>query len=328
MPTKTDRYPPLNLRSKHELAKRISGKFFPYQEALLLINKCIKNFDSHWYDSKHSDPADEKYIRSAKGKPLERLLSLIDRKVLARHDFRIPQFIFGGVSEKNHIQAAHHLLGNQRERTLLALDIRRFFEQNDRGRVFCFFHQKCHCTIEVANLLADLCCVPIGPKGSGSPKKTLARGFATSSRLAVWCNQGLFLKVHWKTSRRLRGHDSRIAIFVDDIGITASRVEETKMKALADEIENIFRTSDPQRALELKQTKHRIEPFIGGATEHLGLGLGRNKVFLGRKTFGKYRSLNTKLRRAHVPNTEIDLLRKKSYEGYKYYISAINIGKA
>lgn len=96
-----NRYPKISIGSKNELAKRISGKMFSYNDALGLINDVLANFDRYWYDSADSEPEKEKYVRSAVGSPLNKLLKLIDQKVLAPHDFLIPDFVFGGVSGKN-----------------------------------------------------------------------------------------------------------------------------------------------------------------------------------------------------------------------------------
>jgi non-homologous end joining protein Ku len=50
------RYPKIGIRSKNELAKRISDDKFTQQEALALINDVIKNKDTYWKDSKRSEP--------------------------------------------------------------------------------------------------------------------------------------------------------------------------------------------------------------------------------------------------------------------------------
>lgn len=203
---KDDRYPSLSLRSKNEITKRISNPRLSLIEALSLINKVLNNYDKYWRDVKSfSEPEKDKYVRSAKGTSLGRILSLIDKKILAPSDKLIPEFISGGVSSKSHVQAAYYLLGKRRKRTKLGLDITRFFEQNGRERVFAFFYVKCKCSKKAANILANLCCVPMGAKNSGEAKKILARGFPTSTRLALWCNLDLFLRIYWKAKQLLKG---------------------------------------------------------------------------------------------------------------------------
>ena len=316
---KNKRYPFINLASKNELAKRIMGKKLPYPMALQLINDAINNFDAYWYDSAHSDPKEEKFVRSAVGNSLGKLLKLIDRKVLAPYDVMVPDFIFGGLAGRNHIQAAYHLLGERRGRTLLKLDIRRFFEQIQEQRVFYFFNKKCGCSVKAARLLARLCCVPVGPKGSSSTKKTLARGFATSARLALWCNLDLFIRLEQKMKRKLYGYDPRIAIYVDDIGITASRVETEDIKKFCSMIENLLVDFDSNQRLPINPKKKEILLAKTGM-EHLGLRLGR-KLSIGGKTRSKRDRISEALKWP-LSKADRDHLREKqrAYYSYQQYI--------
>lgn len=319
-----NRYPRLNIRSKSELAKRISNASLPFPKALVLINDVLENFDRYWHDSKRSEPEKEKYVRSAIGTPLGTLLALIDKKVLAPHDHLVPDFLFGGLSEKNHIQAAQSLLGTRRGRVLVGLDITRFFEQIKEARVFYFFHKKCGCSVEAARLLARLCCVPMGPQGTMGAEKSLARGFATSSRLAVWCNLDTFLRLKWKMRRELKAYDPQVALFVDDIGITASRVSVEKMEEVYEIAEEILRSSDKNQSLPLNNKKKKIQPFVKGA-EHLGLKLGRNKLAMGGKSRSRRDKITHALQKATMKNEIKELRkRKKSYGQYQKQISNLN----
>jgi hypothetical protein len=321
------RYPVLGLRSKNELAKRISGKYLPYAKALALINDAVKNFDIYWYDSDQSEPGKEKYVRSAVGNSLGRLLELVDRKVLAPHDEMIPEFIFGGLSGRNHIQAAHHLLGEQRGRTLIKLDVRRFFEQVKEKRVFYFFFSKCGCSKEVSQLLSRLCCVPLGPKGSGAVEKSIARGFATSPRLALWCNLDLFIRLNWRSRRKLHGHDPELAIFVDDIGITASRIDKEHMEKFSETAEDLLKNFDRNQSLPINTTKKEVRTFVDGA-EHLGLKLGRSKLTFGRKTRTKSDSVRNALARATSKDEKRDLIQKRrAYYVYRRQIVKVQADK-
>lgn len=52
---------PIRIRSKNDLAKRISDKNFPYEDALTLINTVQKDFDNLWRDNlKDSKPEVDK----------------------------------------------------------------------------------------------------------------------------------------------------------------------------------------------------------------------------------------------------------------------------
>ena len=307
------RYPKIHIGSKNELAKRLSNTKFPREESLSLINDVKRNFDKYWRDNMaRSEPLKEKYVRSAKGTQLGRLLNNINEKVLAPHDGMMPNFIFGGMKGMDHSMAAGHLLGKKRYRTLLKLDIKRFFEQVSRQKVINFL-QKSNCSEKAARLIADFCCVPVGPKGSMAQEMTIARGFATSSRLAAWCNLDIFIKLDRIIKKRLKGKDPRVAIYVDDIGIMASRVTEEEMEALKREIVVLFK----KEGLVLHKmdiTPHNEKPV------HLGLELRRNKLLIGPKTKSKIERLQNKSKKNLSPEERVfnkqrlgSLMRYKNY---------------
>lgn len=308
-------YPKLNIRSKNELAKQISDSKFTQADALRLINDVLDNFDQYWHDNlKMSEPAKEKYVRSAAGTPLGSLLKKINNKLLKKYDKYVPAFIFGGISTRNHIQAAAMLLGKQKSRTLIKLDLSRFFEQIERKRVFYFFNKKCGCSVRVSNLLADLCCIPTGPKESPSTTPVLARGFATSPRLAVWTNINTFVRLKWKANRILKGYDPRIAIFVDDIGISASKITDQSAKKVLTKVDDILKKFDKNQQLVTNKDKTRVVPFYLGA-EHLGLKLGRNIITAGKKTLGKFSRIKRGLSRTTI-NRKSTINIIKSYYCY------------
>ena len=312
--TKNKRYPQIKIRSKNELAKHLSGKKLLFEEALKLINDVIQNYDSYWKDSNSSEPKKNKYVRSAINTPLGKLLKLIDRKILAPHDNKIPEFIFGGIKGRNHIDASYSLLGKRRKRVLYKTDLKRFFEQISINRVSYFFHKKCGCSKKASELLANLCCVKLGSKGTQETDKVLTRGFSTSPRLAVWCNLDIFLRLSWRIKKILRGHDPRLAIYVDDIGVTGSRIDKDKIKSLANNIKNILLNFDANQELKINERKTGWKKFNKGV-EHLGVELGRNKLGLGGKTKAKFHKVNLLLKKG---NRSDKILRiKKGLSVYK-----------
>ena len=314
------RYPKIFIRSKSELAKRISHNKFPHQEALKLINDAIQNFDNYWRHSKRSEPKKDKYVRDAKGTPLGLLLNKIDAMLLSPHDKMLPNFIFGGIKGMNHAMAAKHLLGHKRRRTLLKLDIKHFFEQISEDRVAQFFHKKCNCSKKAARLISRICCVPLGPKGSNN-KKTIARGFATSPRLAVWCNLDAFIKLDRLAKKYLKGKDPRIMIYVDDIGITATHVTPAEMEYLYKEIDQLLK-SDQNQILELHPLgeKSKILSHEQGM-RILGVELRRNTLALGGKTKSKIETVKNKLKKNLQPK-ERDRYKQKrtALAYYKNYV--------
>ena len=95
-------FPKVQIRSKCDLVKHISHKGFSYPKALILLNDCLENYELHWRDSHHSDIKEGKYIRIAKWSILKKLHKKINVSILARHDEKLPSFIFGGVKGKDH----------------------------------------------------------------------------------------------------------------------------------------------------------------------------------------------------------------------------------
>jgi len=302
-----NRYPSINIRSKNELAKHLAGKKLTQQQALELINDVLANFDKYWRDNgAMSKPIDNKWVRDASYTNLGKLLKLINQKVLAPYDAMLPDFLFGGITGRNHKAAVKHLLGTKRGRVLLKLDISRFYERIELHRVEQFFALKAGCSKDSARLLARLCCVPFGAKEQPEDRVTVARGFATSSRLAVWCNLDAFIRLERQVQKHLRGKDARVSIYVDDIGITASRVSKEDMMALYPKIEHIL-ANDPKQPLPLNAKKTKIV-FHDGETydiagnyqgkwcfEILGLQMGRNKLSPGTRTRWKTADILHKL---------------------------------
>lgn len=334
MSIKNSQYPILKIQNKKDLAKRISDDNFPTKNALNLINDVQINFNKYWHDDKyHSEPEKEKYVRSCKYSPhkytpLGKLLKLINQRILAPQDKLIPSFIFGGISGKNHIQAAHNLLGHKKKRTLLKLDLHRFFEQNTNKRVSYFF-KKCECSDDISNLLSDLFCVPKCPKNSKSEELLLARGFATSPRLALWCNLNIFLKINRETRKFLKNKDPRISIYVDDIGISASRVDRETMNLLSEKIEDIIKNYDKNQLLQINSKKKSEDHIMlysdKKGIEHLGLKIGRNKITEGDKAKLKEKNINRKLKNCKNSEEKRNLIvRKKAYKNYKHYIKSQN----
>lgn len=315
------RYPKIAIKSKNDLAKRISHKKLSQQDALILINDVLANFDQYWKDAPEplSEPKKDKYVRNAKWTPLGKLLELIDRNVLQPYDTMLPYFIFGGVKGKDHVKAAKNLIGRKKYRTLLKSDLSRFYEHVPQERVVHFFMEKGQCSRAGARLLAKLCCVPKGIKGSGSSEMTIARGFATSSRLAVWCNLDFFLKLDWLVKKELKGHDPRLSIYVDDVGITASRVDKEQMNQLYILIQNVF-NPEVGYSLPLNEKKKKVKSYKEGM-RILGTIILRNNLRISDKTSGKIQLLKKKISKSRS-RKERQLYREKKNNlmTYKSYV--------
>lgn len=323
----TQRYPRIAIHNKNELAKRISNCSVSYQKKLELINNCIANKTSYWHDNlRISDPKKEKWVRDASYTPLGILLKDINSKILKPLDFAIPNFIYGGVSGRCAKDAALASLGNKRKRTMLKIDMKSFYEQISEKRISGLFQYKFGCGKNISKTIANIVCVPAGCKGSNSSKITLARGFATSSRLAIWANMDFFLRVRNRALRMLKGHNPRVIVYIDDIIITASRVDIDTMLKLYAEINKLLR-SDKNQPLSLNSAKSVIINYLGESYlinsgknarrqyEALGLKLGRNKIYIGAKTHAKL---------MHAKSISVNSNQLKGLKRYKRYVEAPN----
>lgn len=159
----------------------------------------------------------------------------------------------------------------------------------------------------------------------------MARGFSTSSRLSVWCNLDTFLKIERIVKKDLKGKDPRIAIYVDDIGITASRATVEEMLSLYKKIEALL-GADKNQKLPLNNAKTKIILHSGetynsdGALEgrwsfeHLGSQMNRNSLSPGSKSRWKIADLSYKVKKTKGKNKSINI-RHKALQKYKAYIT-------
>jgi hypothetical protein len=177
------------------------------------------------------------------------------------------------------------------------------------------------CSARASKILAGVCCVPYGPKGSKSLFRTIGRGFATSSRLAIWCNLDIFIHLNYLVQKKLKGCDPRFAIYVDDIGITASRVSKETMDQLAIDVEELLLNYDPSQQLPLNKKKTEVKLYNEKKFNHLGLTLGRKSVSIGGKTRSKMDKLKNELKRDLSQKEKLHLRRvRKALASYKQYV--------
>lgn len=319
------KYPKINIYSDKQLADRLSGKGSSFNATIGLIGDCLKNKDKYWHDNmKKSDPGHKKWFRSARGTPLGKLQELISERIFAPYDKYLPSFVHGGVVGKGIKTAANSLLGKKKHRMLLKIDMTRFFEHVSYDDVVDLFEDKFGCSPKVAKIIAEMSCVRKGPKGNddASNRMVLARGFSASGRIAVWCNIDLFMRIFYIVGKKLKGHDPKMAIYMDDIGITASRVESVQMVALYKDILKLIGETN----LEVNEGKtvivdymHRKYDFVDGSLcaksapfEFLGIELGRKKLFPGTRIRGDVSRLSQMKTRNHK--------QKRSLKGKKRFM--------
>lgn len=322
-------YPKLNLYTRKQLANVIRDKDLSFDAAMKLIDDCLINKDKYWSDNpKESKPDDDKWVRNASGTPLGKLQKRINQKVLAPHDSELPIFIYGGVGKKGIKNAAIALQGKKNKRTLLKLDMSHFFEHISYEDVVKILVRYCGCGKDVAHIIAEIACVQRGKKSSNNTnEKVLARGFSTSSRLAVWCNLSLFRELFYCMTKRLKEHDPRIAVYMDDIGITASRIAPVSLSLLYKDITELIENTSK---LEVNKNKTKIIDYLQheydvadghlledkiAQFEFLGIGIGRNRLYPGVKTRSKMAKL---IKKSHLSDEEL-----RTLKGQKRYVKFI-----
>lgn len=322
-------YLKLNLYNKKQLANAIRGKDLSFDAAMKLIDDCLMNKDKYWSDNpKESKPDDDKWVRSASGTPLGKLQKRINQKVLAPNDGELPIFIYGGVGKKGIKTAAIALQGKKNKRTLLKVDMRRFFEHISYEDIVNTLVCHCNCGKSVAQIIAEIACVHGGKKSSGNTnEKVLARGFSTSSRLAVWCNLNLFRNLFYCMAKRLKGHDPKIVVYMDDIGITASRVNPVLLSLFYKDIIMLIENTSK---LEVNKNKTKMIDYLqreydvvdgrvlegkNAQFEFLGIRIGRNRLYPGVKTRSKMAKL---IKKSNLSDEE-----RRTLKGQKRYVKYI-----
>lgn len=312
-----DRYPNISIRSKNELAKRISSRRLGSENALGLINRVLSQKDGLWHDNeKMSEPEKNKFVRDASQTELGKLLKLVDKRVLAPHDSSIPPYILGGVSKRSNIMAITKLLPIKK-RTLLKMDLKRFFEQIKHEWVVKFF-RKANCSVKGAKLLADLVCVPSGSKNN--PVKTdivLARGFATSSRLAVWCCLDFFVHLDWLVKDKLKFlKQKQLVVFVDDMGVCVGGMQYPQvLNRHAREIEKL--ASEYGLTVNCEKTKIYHHGYKR-PTDYLGGRLAKNKLTLAGKARSHLYKINHQLKDATINGATRKRLKKSRSSIFQY----------
>lgn len=315
-----NRYPKIYIRSKTDLAKRIAGKDLNFAEALALVNRVRQNKDKLWRDNmKMSEPDEGKFVRDASRTELGKLLKLIDKKLLAPHDNNLPRFIWGGISGRSNVLAVRELLP-LRKRSLLKMDLKRFFEQITRKRVVSFFMNKAQCSKKSANFLADLVCVSKGAKLQPTGELVLARGFATSSRLAVWCCLNFFLRLNWMVLDKLAQFKPRVVIFVDDIGIGVSGIKHPQLlNRTAMAIRRLAEKGIDGQALKFNEKKTRIYSYLYKTSmDYLGARLYKKTLGLTSKSRQRINILSKKIKDSSNSKNERRAFKQRRADIFHY----------
>jgi hypothetical protein len=300
----THKHPKLNLRTEKDLlsflnaAKSIKTKNKTLKQQVTLKDLQYLRDNAHldWNDHPvESNPKKKKYVRSLKpGSSLNianRRLNSALKQTLDKH---VPQIFYGSVSKKSHIQAAGTLC-NGRNTTIISLDIKRFFESISCDRINRFFCKAC-CSPDIAKVLVGITCVPLGPKNEPVSDSSLARGFSTSPRLALWATFEIFVKLNRVLQKRFSHLSPRIVVFVDDVGISIKNATKDDITVVKETAFAIIESDRNGINLELHKKPPKLKVrHISKTAEHLGLVIGKSSLAPGFKTRVKIGNVKVKL---------------------------------
>lgn len=132
-------------------------------------------------------------------------------------------------------------------------------------------------------------------------------------------------------TKRFKGHDPRIVVYMDDIGITASRVDSVSLSSLYKDVTELIENTSK---LEVNKNKTKIIDYLQheydvadghlledkiAQFEFLGIGIGRNRLYPGVKTRSKMAKL---IKKSNLSDEEVRTL--KGQKRYVKYITSKN----
>ena len=129
-----------------------------------------------------------------------------------------------------------------------------------------------------------------------------------------------FHRINDLVMKKLKAYDPRMAVFIDDIGISASRVPEDLLRSLVKGIDDIL-SHESKGAVRLNTAKTNVFNFKDGIN-HLGVTLNRNKLILPSDLQSKRDWLTYEYKATKSP---IIKMRLKGYRSYDAAIRKANI---
>lgn len=324
----THKHPKLNLRTENDLllflnaAKSIKAKNKTLRRQVDLKDLRYLRDNSHldWNDHPaESNSKRKKYVRSIRaGSRLEITNRRLNAALKQTLDKKVPQIFYGSVSRKSHIQAASKLC-NGKGVTIISLDITRFFESIARHRVARFFC-KAGCSPDVAEVLAGITCVPLGPKNEPLSDCSLARGFPTSPRLALWATFEIFVKLNRALEKKFSRLSPKMVVFVDDVGISVKNASVDDIEAVKNQAFTIIESDKNGIDLKVHKKPPKLKVrHISETAEHLGLVIGKKNLAPGLKTRLKIGDVKAKLSGGFLSTKErrVALEHKRGLMNYK-----------
>ncbi|MFH1933297.1 MAG: reverse transcriptase family protein [Pseudomonadota bacterium] len=197
---------------------------------LKLLEKTSENTEKYyivWYKKKPN--GDLRELCKVK-RPLRDIQKAIHRLLREVH---LPESVHGGVKGKSHItNASVHC----RKRSLLNLDLKKYFPSISHHRVYGLFRNELNCSPDVSRLLTKLCTV----------RGLVPQGSSTSTDIANL--------VFRKTDYRLDGFAAKYGFgnsrYVDDISFSGGAISRLRLNLIKSiVIDSGFKLNDEKEAM-------------------------------------------------------------------------------
>jgi hypothetical protein len=152
-----------------------------------------------------------------------------------------PDYRHSGVKGRSFLSNARMHLHDE---PMLQFDLRRFYPSTTFKHVFDVFFHRFACSADVADLLAQLCCVN---------RSHLPTGGVHSEVLAFYCHKPTFDAIELRAQSR----NGRMSLYVDDGGITAPNISLTDLEWIRSLLARRGLTLHPGKSFVTRKTESR-----------------------------------------------------------------------
>lgn len=138
-------------------------------------------------------------------------------------------YVFSGVKGRSYISNGKYHLGC---RELVAIDMRKFYPNTHREKVYKFFRDKMLCNNDIANILTNLLTINLEKVNQLDPNvleyvmennikalKHLPTGVSTSSLLSYLSNLDMFTKIN----NFCKNNGYKMSVYIDDIVVSSTK---------------------------------------------------------------------------------------------------------
>jgi len=203
---------PKSYSKKRLSIRRLRDLSYRLDLPLKLLEKTAENTEKYylvWYKKKPN--GDRRELCKVK-RPLRDIQKAIHRLL---REVYLPESVHGGVKGKSHItNASVHC----RKRSLLNLDLKKYFPSISHHRVYGLFRNELNCSPDVSRLLTKLCTL------NGS----VPQGASTSTDIANL----VFRKTDYRLDGLAAKHGLAKSRYVDDISFSGDEISQSLLKLI------------------------------------------------------------------------------------------------